>query len=326
MSYYCAISFKQIPFDKVYDFLRDFKAHTTAHIKEIAEENYNYVPYIRHSDFAEVSKPMSREEWRALSDEEKKDLFPREFRNVDPREIDNARYWARSCVFQHRYLYDTERQLLCMFSVPGPTQDIFDGTVHFQNSCDQDYDRSQYAGIPIFESIWDKWASMEEADILKHYKEHYGYSLYEEIQRHTSPERAEEEYAQRIAYTRRSAAYDEIWNNYESALYNDESCIYLSLYGNYEIAPVTAFLKACHDKQVEWRDEGDKEYLEALCGLRPGMMRFIERNCKEPIDIRHELAMFMEKHPGYLDKYPELRDAYEQTLANLDAPEQDEVK
>lgn len=326
MSYYCEISFKHIPREEVDDFLRVFKRETTAHITDIAKDNFNYVPYIRHSDFAEVSKPMTREEWRALPEEQRKALFPRDFRNVDAQTIDNARYWARSCVFHHKYCYDKERQLLGVFGVHPSVQGIFDGTVSFQNSCDQDYERVHWEGIPAFEAIFDKWQGKSEAEMLKWYKQEYGTSLYDDLERMATPAEAAEQFAYKLAYARRSAAYKEIWDNYESTLYNDEDALYISLYGSYEIAPVTGFIKACHDAQVDWRDEGDKDYFEMLCGMRPEMRRWVERMCKEPLDVKHELALFMEKHPGYLEKFPDLQAPYESTLAELETADIGEVK
>jgi hypothetical protein len=201
--------------------------------------------------------------------------------------------------------------------VHSSVQGIFDGTVSFQNSCDQDYERSHWAGIKAFEDIFDKWAAKSDAEMLKWYKEEYNCSLYDDLDRHATPEEAAEEFAQRLDYARRSAAYKEIWGHYESTLYHDEDALYISLYGSYEIAPVTGFIKACHDAQVDWRDEGDKEFFEMLCGMRPEMRRWVERMSKEPLDVQRELKLFLEKHPNYLDKFPDLRDAYESTMAEL---------
>lgn len=325
MSYSCFISFKQISADKVADFLREFKQCVTSHLQDIAQENYNYVPYIRKADLNDVSKSMTREEWQKLPPEQQKELFPRDFRNVDAMDIDMARYWARSSVFQYRYGYDTEHQLLCMFGVPNAAQALFDGTVYFQNSCDQNYEESEWAGVKSFEQIYNKWMQMSDADVLKWYHDKYGETLYDACDvRGQITEDAAKRFAAQMDYTRKSAAYNEIWSNYEDMLYNDEQCVYISLYGPYEILPMNIFLKACHDAHVNWRDEGDKEYFEMLCGKRPNMQRAVERMMGHAIDAKNEMAIFLAKHTGYLEKFPDLQEMYDELMGQdpLDEPEE----
>ncbi|MBQ8806397.1 MAG: hypothetical protein IJZ68_08090 [Bacteroidaceae bacterium] len=291
--------------------MQEFKKATTAVIDTIGVDNRLWVPYIKADEFSNVSKHMTRAEWRALSAEQKKDLFPRDFGNVDAKDIDAARSWARG-VFQHRYTYDNERQLLCMFSVHDAVHSIFDGTVYFQNSTDQNYARSEYAGISAFEAIFDKWQSMPEADFLKWYREKNGSSFYDdyEIGCYQGEER-EQRYLQKMEYARSTAAYAEIWSNYESTLYNDESAVYISLYGPYDIQPLTCFLKAAHDAEVEARDENDIVYFKTLVGQNPEWKTTLERMCRHELDVVKEMDSFMKLHPDFLERYPEYREAYD---------------
>ena len=134
MSYSCNISFKQIEADEIYEFFQQFKKAVGEHMKEIAEDNFLWVPYIRHH----LSVP---EQWSDVS---------REQRN-------EAEFWATRGIFSFRYFYDKELKLLGVYSVHDCLQDMFDGTVYFQNSCDQNYRRKDWKGISAFETIFDKW-------------------------------------------------------------------------------------------------------------------------------------------------------------------------
>lgn len=320
MSYYCEISFKQIGQSEVLPFLGEFKKCVTQHLVDIAKDNYSYCPYIRAQDLKPLSKPMSREEWQALPAEEKANLFPHHYRNVDQKDLDMARYWARSSVFQYRYIYDTERQLLGLFGVHDSVQHLFDKTVPFQNSCDQDYSRSHWEGIAAFEAIFDKWDAKPDEAIVKAYFTRHGYSLYDDydIKDASTPEKAAEILERKLGYYRRDFAYDEIWSSYQPALYNDEDCVYISLYGPYDMTAMNKFIKACHDCAVEWKEEGEREYFEVLLGRKPDMERVIEHHCG-PINRNSEFASFLATHPGWFDKYPQYKEAYDNLNASVEA-------
>lgn len=255
MSYSCEISFKQMSPTDIIEFQRKFKQHISDHISDIAKDNYSYCPYIRKS--LEV---------------------PYNFSEVSREDKQLAEYWARTSVFQYRYFYDTERQLLGMYGVPQCAKELFDGTVYFQNSCDQDYEKDAYDGIKAFETIVDKWQSKTDAEILKDYVDKYGESLYDSYDiSHASEEKREQKFHDAIEYHKRTAAYDEIWESYENTLYNDDNAVYLSLYGYYDFIKVSQFVKACHDAQCEWQRENDRIYQEMQEGQHPELKAIVDK-------------------------------------------------
>ncbi len=322
MSYSCSISFKQVPLEDVEQFLHTFKQFCTDHFKDIARDEWGYVPYIRRNDLKPLGDAVSREEWHALSPEEKGKVFPRQFRNVDDRDIGEARGWMCSCLFYFKYAYDSERQMLAVFGVPTATREVFDGTVYFQNSCDQDYERKEYEGIKPFEVIWDKWNNAPEADILKYFNTEHNCSLYDDIRRE-DPECLKEEYDRRIAYYRRDAAYNEIWRNYEPILYNNEDALYLGLYSWNDIRLMNQFLKACHDICVESKEQDEVEHLEALIGQSSRRLERIisfAESSGGTFDIKAALQRTLQRNPWLLEKYPQYKAACEEVLNSDGAP------
>ena len=225
MSYSCEICFKKLEAEDVYDFLQQFKTAVREKLANIAEDNFLWVPYIRHSC-----------------------NVPENFGDVSRDKRTEAEFWAYRSIFSYRYFYDKEFKLLGMYSVPECVQDLFDGSVYFQNSCDQNYNRKEWQGIAEFEAIYDKWQSCPVKDVEKHYLEKHSRTIQEEYAGEDI------DYEQTIAYYRKTFAYKEIWNRYEASLYNEDSIVYLSLFGFYDLVHVTRFLKICHDKYIEWRN------------------------------------------------------------------------
>lgn len=315
MSYSCYISFKQIPEEQVIPFIRTFKQCCTERLREIAQDEWHYVPYIRRNDLKPLSDVMSREEWRALSEQDKAAVFPREFRNVDDRDVNEARYWMRGCVFYFRYTYDRVRQLLAMFGVPTQTRSLFDGTVYFQNSCDQDYERDAYKGIETFEAIWDMWDNATPEILFAHYQSTEDRDLRKDIG-FDNPNQSEEERQEKLKYYCRDAAYEEIWSHYSETLYDDTNAIYVGLYDASDIREMNVFLKACHDACVKDKEDADAEWIEALIGQRPQhlarVQRFAEAN-GNVLDIKHELELALENTPWFLERYPQ----YEDTINSI---------
>ena len=138
MSYSATISFKTIKAEDIYGFFQNFKAEATAHLEEIAEDNFLWSPYSKE---------------RSETDERK--LFQ------------STEMWARSSVFAYRYFYMTEHKLLAVFGVPKCLQGLFDLTECFQNSCDQDYPFEEWKGVPIFEQIAEKWKNATDGEVYK---------------------------------------------------------------------------------------------------------------------------------------------------------------
>lgn len=217
MSYSCEISFKQISGDDVYEFLQKFKKENINHLEEIAEDNFIYSP---------ISKKI--------------------FKYDDLKEIPDAlktetEEWAKNNIFKFRWFYNKELQLLGVYSVHKSVQYLFDKTVYFQNSSDQDYERSDWEGIKIFENIFDKWINTSVEDIKK---------LYDE------DERFDDDFNNEFSdYLRKEYAYKEIWKHFEPTLEDDSSVLHLSLFGYYDFHPVGKFCYYVFKKYKAWMDE-----------------------------------------------------------------------
>ena len=237
MSYSCFISFKKMKEKDIIAFFRNFKHTTSERLKEIAVENHGYCPYIR-----------------------KHLTIPEKFTDISVKERDEAEAWARMSVFQYKYFYDNKNKMLCVYGVPTCMRDMFDGTVYFQNSCDQDYERESWDGVDALLKIFDKWQNYSDAFIKTYYRKKYHENFDEEY------DGSDEKIAQSLQYFRRTFAYDEIWGMYKNTLYDDEDAIYIALYGGYEFAKVESFVKYCHEHQVgeqkEYEEKMKKENLE----------------------------------------------------------------
>ena len=225
MSYHCEISFKQIEPDGIYEFFQKLKAAVGEHMKEIAEDNFTWVPYVRRN--ATVPE--------AFSD------VPREWRT-------DAEFWATRALFSFRYFYDKELKLLGVYSIHNCLQDMFDGAVFFQNSCDKNYDKTAWCGISAFDAIFDKWQACPDEEIIEKYNSQNTIPFHKEFDDETAVEHA-------LDYYRKAYCYEEIWARYEHTLYDDDSVVYLALYGFYDTLHLTKFLKMCHERYIEWNKE-----------------------------------------------------------------------
>lgn len=214
MSYRATISFKTIEATEIYEFFKKFKAEATNHLEEIAKDNFLWSPYSKEREETDERKLFSSTEM-----------------------------WARSSVFSYRYFYLAEHKLLALFGVPNCLQGLFDLTVCFQNSCDQDYDFDEWKGIPIFEKIAEKWKNSSDDDV----HERFEYP-------------AEHEEDTDYDYYRRTFAYDEIWEMFEDYLYQEEKVVYISLYGYYDISQIMCFSRMCKEQYENWEKE-----IEEIC-------------------------------------------------------------
>lgn len=121
--------------------------------------------------------------------------------------------------------------------MPDALRYLFDGTVYFQNSCDQDYAREEYNHVQKFEEIYDNWMKKSTEEIYKLCKKD-----------------VEEWNKDEEMYYRRTYAYDEISTRYEDELYNDEKALYFSLFKTfYEEDMILTFLKYCREKLQDSR-------------------------------------------------------------------------
>lgn len=344
MSYSCYISFKAMQPTEMLSFFRRLKEHMTEHLDEVAKDNHSYCPYIRRKELADVSGTMTREEWDELSAAEKKDLFPRDLRNVDLDDRSEAKDWAMSHVFKYAVFYDESRGLLGMFSIPDVARELFDGSVYFQNSCDQNYPRADWEGIAAFEAIYDRWQQATPEQLHAHWVAEHNQNLkpgekprtlYDEYAYELcdmTDNEAEKFWAERFDYMRKSCAYDEIWSHYHDELYNDANRLYLSLYSRDDVQALTVFLKACHEAHVAHCDKYQCQDFETLCGQHPEKLAMWMRFYKDkPFDYLGEMDNVLRRSPGFLERNPQYQEMYDKfilehkddELATPDEPIQD---
>lgn len=222
MSYECQIHFKNIPADEVYGFMQNFKTEVLKKMDDIAKDNFLWMPSIRDSHLY-------------------KDVEERIIREIDKAWVHN--------VFKFRYFYLPKYELLGIFSVPDGFQNMFDNVTFFQNGCDQNYDYEKWAGIPLFEEIANKWKNVfSDKDVFELYKKKHG--------KYPKDEKFDYD------YRRKSFCYDEIWSHISDFLFKDTDCVYLSLFGGYELREVYDFRSKCKKHYEEWLKEIEND--EAL--------------------------------------------------------------
>ena len=212
MSYNATISFKTVEQSEIYPFFQQIKECVRRNIEAIAEDEFLYMPSIRYEHLYSNERPVVRD--------------------------DADRAWAKG-VFTMRFFYLAEHNLLGVFGVPDAACDIFDDSIYFQNSCDQDYEFETWEKVPVFALIAEKWKSAsDEAVKAKHTEERDG-----EWDEDEMPD---------LDYYRRTFAYDEIWALCSDYMWHDESAVHLSLFGFYDFMETKNFVAACHKKYKEW--------------------------------------------------------------------------
>lgn len=204
MSYWCEINFKKMEEKDIIPFFRRLKKRLVFDSSEIAKDNYIYCPFVK-KHYLDLPQKCS-------------DLFIKE-----PDVFSESDDWARN-LFTYRYFYDTEYHLLGVFGVPNAVKDLFDASIEFQDSCDQDYEASHWHGVKEFEKIYEQWITKDVDEIKKIYNEKYEPFIFDE--EYPDPIKA----SKQLAYYKKSFAYEEIWKRYEDALYNDEDAIYFSCF------------------------------------------------------------------------------------------------
>lgn len=235
MSYWCEINFKKMEEKDIIPFLRSLKKRLVFDFSEIANDNYVYCPFVKKHlfDLPENCSDLMINE---------RDLF------------NTSSNWACS-LFTFRYFYDTEYHLLGVFGVPNVVKDLFDTSIEFQDSSDQDYEASHWYGVKEFEEIYGKWITKDVDEIKEIYNEKY------------SPSDFDKEYpdvidaSKHLAYLRKSFAYEEIWKRYQGELYNDEDAIYFSCFLVNELSVLHKFLSSCfiYAKMVEEKYKSEEK-------------------------------------------------------------------
>lgn len=202
MSYSAQISFKEIEAEDIHEFFQAYKAEVLSHLDDIAKDNYIFCPYVKCS----YENFMDACEDEALKYESESWFFR---------------------LFSYRWFYLKEEKLLGVYGVSDCVNHLFDGTVYFQNSTDQDYEREWWQGITAFEKIYDKWLNASEEEI-KSSPYYYDYCTDDEN------------------YERRTLAYQEIWSKCSDSLDDDDSVVMLSLFDYWSsLKYKTQFLKKC---------------------------------------------------------------------------------
>lgn len=223
MSYSCFISFKQMEQEEIYPFLQKIKAVAIEKMDQIAKDEFHYCPFCRN----ELYLP---DNYMDISKEKKKE----------------ARSWAINCVFMNRYFYNKEQKLFGMYGVTNALTGLFDLTVHFQNSCDQNYNRGDWEGVKLFEDIYDAWMNYPK----EYVKNKLGNEWDEECDNN------EEKWE---LYHRQSFCYDEIWSFFEHTLYNHEETLYFGVFGPQELQETGRFIVQCYKNYKEWEKEFEEE-------------------------------------------------------------------
>lgn len=233
MSYECQIHFKNIPADEVYGFMQSFKTEVLKKTDDIAKDNFLWMPSIRDSHLY-------------------KDVEERIIREIDKAWVHN--------VFKFRFFYLPKYELLGIFSVPDGFEDMFDNVTYFQNSCDQNYDFEEWKGVPLFEEIANKWENVfSDKDVFELYKKKHG--------KYPKDEKFDYD------YRRKSFCYDEIWSHISDFLFKDTDCVYLSLFGGYELREVYDFRSKCKKHYEAWQEEiaNDEELCKKVAQLKAAM-------------------------------------------------------
>lgn len=218
MSYSATISFKRITsIDSVYKFFQKVKSSAIENLNSIAENDYIYCPMCRNFDL------KSTDTFESIKYKHDKDDI-----------CSKSEYWFNR-LFTYRWFYISKWKLLGVYGVSNVLQNLFDGTVYFQNSCDQDYERNDYGGIETFEKIYDEWVLNKTIDEIKAYLNEN--ELLFEF------ECLDDE---ALLYARRTCVYNEIWKNLSSTLYNDDDVVYLSLFNYWDsLLYCNKFLSKC---------------------------------------------------------------------------------
>ena len=231
MSYSCLISFKKLNPIEIIPFLVSFKKSCTEHLKDIAKDEYYFCPFIRDNL-----------------------IVPEKFSDITIEERRTAQAWAHE-LFKFKYFYNIEFGLLGVFGVPDALTNLFDGTVCFQNSTDQDYTRDMYEGISAFEDVYVRWMTLPDYEFRKEYDSRNSQSFDDYItEEYPECLNNEIKLGQQMEYYKRSYCYEEIWSHFEKHLHNDEENIFFSVYGCYERQEIMRFVKHCYDSKIEFQN------------------------------------------------------------------------
>ena len=221
MSYRCTASFKRISNDinELYDFFSKLKTYASdpAVVHTIIEENQYYCPLMR-MDLTNINK-------------------------TDAYRLPELEYWiTRLFTFKWRLVtYDCDT-MVCVLGIPTQLQSLFDGSVYFQNSTDQDYELDEWP-LDTFKRIYDRWQTASLEQVIKF----LGYD-------------ADDFDDTDEFYWRRSAAYREIASPVEDLLYDDKTTHYVQLFRSYDnMLELDRYKNECINLQELWFKESYDE-------------------------------------------------------------------
>ena len=212
MSYNCTISFKKIELKDVYKFFQQYKKFIIENLNKIVEDEYMWCPSVKCK------------------------LGKIEYKELTSKDTDIDKQWFCN-IFKHRFFYDDEFGLLGVYSVPNVAKTLFDKSIYFQDSCDQDYDFKDWEGVKEFENIYNECMKLPDENFEKPDK----WST------------LKEDY---YPYYKRSLAYDKIWERYEWSLYKDDDILYISLFNLWDdLLYAERFTINCYKKFNEFWDD-----------------------------------------------------------------------
>jgi len=210
MSYSAIISFKKIDAEDIQEFFSAIKKTIVANFEAIAKDECCYMPLVKFHSI---------------------DLAGMDYSDVEIKYPEVGREnssWVEH-IFSYRWFYDKEWKLLGVYGVPEPVKSMFDTTVCFQNSSDQDYRRTEWEGSEEFLRVYDKWQNSSVDTIRTALGD-----MYSEDEPFDS------------GYEKRTLAYKEIWKRYSDSLYDDQSAVYFACFSYYDCLEKSRFLRECY--------------------------------------------------------------------------------
>lgn len=234
MSYYTTVSFKKILSENIFDFLGEFKKAVISNLNEVAKVSWSH-------------SPISDKKYPVFEKLQEMDV------NVRQNMLDDCEPWI-SKVFRYRVTYIKKYQMLAMFGIPSCLAKMFDGTVSFQNSTDQDYKREEWDDIKDFEDIYDEYQNMSISDFSKAFESIKETPLTRYLDVNDVSEISENE----LNYTKRSLTYAKIWNLISGVFEDDDSACYISLFSFYDRETVTLFTYCCYKHYANFHQKGLK--------------------------------------------------------------------
>jgi hypothetical protein len=178
----------------------------------------------------------------------------RDFANgITKEQKEEAKAWAHN-LFKWKFFYNQELCLLGMMGLPNALHDLFDGTVYFQDSCDQDYDEKAWEGIRVFEVLYSKYMQFSDDHVKKIYESKRD-ETFDEMMKDDYPDATPEIVKEKLDYYRRTFCYDKIWSYFSQYLWDESKSVFMSVYGNYEVREIYSFIKFCHMAQVAFEDD-----------------------------------------------------------------------